>query len=373
VPATPPATPTPQLPDATARRLPLWAGFNLQEKFNLDWGNGRFQERDFDWIAELGFNFVRLPMDYRTWAEPNDWTRLRQSVLEEIDEAVRFGERYGVHVNLNFHRAPGYTVTAPPERLSLWSDEEAQRVCAIHWSNFARRYKGIPNSRLSFNLLNEPPQIQPQVHVAVIARLTEAIRKEDPQRLVICDGPSWGITPPTELLDAGVAVATRGYDPMRITHYRAEWVPGSDQWAAPAYPLRDGDTVWSRTTMRQRQVESWGWLQARGVGVMVGEFGAYNRTAHHVVLAWMRDVLQIWQEAGWGWALWNFRGPFGVLDSGRTDIAYDSWRGHKLDRMMLDLLRSFAPRPAAVPGYPAGVLGRPPALGDGALMPAATR
>jgi len=50
-------------------------------------------------------------------------------------------------------------------------------------------------------------------------------------------------------------------------------------------------------------------------------------------------VLELYQQAGFGWALWNFRGPFGILDSGRKDVAYEDFRGHKLDRKMLDLLR----------------------------------
>jgi endoglucanase len=54
----------------------------------------------------------------------------------------------------------------------------------------------------------------------------------------------------------------------------------------------------------------------------------------------MRDSLDLWKEAGWGWALWNLRGSFGILDSGRRDVVYESFRGHKLDREMLELLRS---------------------------------
>ena len=42
----------------------------------------------------------------------------------------------------------------------------------------------------------------------------------------------------------------------------------------------------------------------------------------------------------WGWSLWNLRGSFGVLDSGRTDVAYEDFHGHKLDAAMLKLLRS---------------------------------
>jgi len=75
------------------------------------------------------------------------------------------------------------------------------------------------------------------------------------------------------------------------------------------------------------------------VGVHVGEWGAFNRTPHKVVLAWMRDCLALWKEAGWGWALWNLRGGFGVLDSQRADVEYEDFRGQKLDRQMLALLQ----------------------------------
>ena len=77
------------------------------------------------------------------------------------------------------------------------------------------------------------------------------------------------------------------------------------------------------------------------MGIHVGEWGAHNRTPHAVALAWMRDELDLWREAGWGWALWNLRGSFGVLDSGREDVAYEDFKGHKLDRKMLEVLRKY--------------------------------
>ncbi len=43
--------------------LPRWRGFNILEKFTLA-GNQPYQQWEFDAIAEWGFNFVRLPMDY---------------------------------------------------------------------------------------------------------------------------------------------------------------------------------------------------------------------------------------------------------------------------------------------------------------------
>ena len=52
----------------------------------------------------------------------------------------------------------------------------------------------------------------------------------------------------------------------------------------------------------------------------------------------MSDLLALWKEAGCGWAMWNLRGEFGVIDSGRLDVAYENYQGHRLDNKILLLL-----------------------------------
>jgi endoglucanase len=90
--------PTPRpLPVPTAQRLPRWRGFNLLEKF-VDQRPSPFRESDFAWIAEFGFNFVRLPMSYRCWTDAQDWLKLKEPVLKEVDQAVELGRKTGVHV-----------------------------------------------------------------------------------------------------------------------------------------------------------------------------------------------------------------------------------------------------------------------------------
>jgi endoglucanase len=335
----------PQLASATssaadlARRLPRWRGFNLLEKFtHREGGNPPFAEGDFQMMAEWGFDFARLPMSYRCWVGA-DWMEFREDELKQIDQAVEFGRQYKVHVNLNFHRAPGYCVNPPKEPLDLWTDEKALEVCAHHWAHFARRYRGIPNERLSFDLLNEPADLKEDVYARVVKRLVAAIRAEDPDRLIVADGLRWGTVPVHSLADLGVAQSTRGYEPMQISHYKASWIGGSDSWAEPTWPLRPGTPQEvNRETLVRTRIRPWQELERKGVGIHVGEWGAYNRTPHGVALAWMRDCLELWREAGWGWALWNLRGSFGVLDSQRADVAYESFRGHKLDRAMLEVL-----------------------------------
>jgi endoglucanase len=325
----------------TARHLPRWRGFNLTEKCVVRReGNPPFAERDFAVLAEWGFDFARLPLSYLCWSSQEEPRVLREPELKHLDEAVEHGRKHGVHVNFNLHRAPGYCVNPPKEPLDLWKDEKALEDSVFHWAHLAKRFKGIPNDRVSFDLLNEPANVAEETYVRVVKRLVQAIRAEDPQRLIIADGLRWGRDPVHGLADLGVAQSTRGYDPMEVSHFRAGWVRGSDRWKEPTWPLKLGDKTTDKEALRKDRIAPWQALENKGVGIHVGEWGAHNQTPHAVVLAWMRDQLALWKDAGWGWSLWNLRGSFGVLNSRRADVAYEDFRGHKLDREMLKVLQA---------------------------------
>ena len=64
-------------------------------------------------------------------------------------------------------------------------------------------------------------------------------------------------------------------------------------------------------------------------------------TPHRIVLDLLEDYLALWKERNMGWALWELRGGYGVLDSNRPDVEYEDFRGHKLDRKLLELLQRY--------------------------------
>jgi aryl-phospho-beta-D-glucosidase BglC (GH1 family) len=484
-------------PAATPEKLPRWRGFNLLNKFVAS-DNTPFEEADFRMIHNWGFNFVRIPMDYRIWIVGGDWTKIdEKAAFVDLDQAVAWGARYGVHISLNFHRAPGYCVNPPKEARWLWTDPEAQRVCALHWAAFAKHFKGIPSERLSFDLVNEPADVDGPTYAKVVAVLAAAIRAEDPDRLILCDGLQWGNQPVPELVPLHVAQSMHDYVPMEVTHYHASWIDGASDWALPQWPIfkgvpgtlcgpgkpdlhapltitgrsgqpipagtrlevkvgtvsqsgnlvvraddqivfaknfvsrpeskdgekivfksdwkiyqnifdqtetvtlaksakqitigiddgdwmtldsltmqapkkdeppyslafdhewgkkRDaplifqpdvagepwsgGDGAWvSRSSLYDRQIAPWQQLGNQGVGIMVGEWGCFNQTPYEVTMRWMKDSLTEFKTAGWGWALWNLKGPFGILDSNRPGAKYEDFEGHKLDQRMLRLLQ----------------------------------
>ncbi len=480
------------LPDASYAKLPRWRGFNLPHMYSQAWPDARrgFKEEEIKWIGEWGFNFVRLPLDYHFFIKNNDWTKIDAAAMAQVERVVEWGGKYGVHVCINLHRAPGYCINPPAEPKDLWTNAEAQAVCEAHWRAWAKLLKKYPNERVSFNLFNEPQHVDGATYANVAGRMLRAIQEESPGRLVILDGIEGGTKASPELLKLKTAQALRGYNPFAISHYQAEWAGEWEGVGPPSWPpagfngylygslkkelqrpliLRggfekggrlgvhvntvsqegtllvqaDGKTVlrhvfkpgpgqgeWKESkfseqwkiyqnrydkpyeakipkrakivtvtliegdwlTLKsvtvhpegQRPVEissagqSWGiepgtlqlnkdgtpvtsktaradavesllraplkpWIALRdsGVGVMVGEMGAYNKTPHPVVLAWMEDQLKLYKEAGLGWALWNFSGSFGVLDSERADVKYVDWHGHKLDKKLLEVLRKY--------------------------------
>ncbi|HUU42906.1 MAG TPA: cellulase family glycosylhydrolase [Planctomycetota bacterium] len=331
--------------DTPVNPLPRWRGFNLMEMVTTK-QSGRFVETDFAWIAELGFDFVRLPLSYRLWTDADDPRRIDETVLAEVDRGVALGRQHGLHVSINFHRAPGFCVNPPPEPFNLWKDAEALDAFCFHWRRFAERFADVPGDALSFNPVNEPTDgaddgMTRADHERVMRAVVKTLREVDPDRLIIIDGLAWGKEPLPELVDLAVAQSCRAYWPHALSHWRAHWVKGKEDAPAPTWPgvIHRGET-WDRARIAEHY-RPWGELARSGVGVHCGEGGCFNRTPHAVFLAWFRDVLDVLTSHGIGYALWNFRGPFGILDPGREDVVYEEWHGHKLDRKLLELLREF--------------------------------
>ena len=481
-----------------------WRGFNLQD---AHWQKGwvEYDEDDFAFMKEFGFNFARLPLSYRRWLKnPDDWESIDPAKFAFLDRAIALGRKYGVHLMINLHRAPGYTVAGgKPEPASLWTSPEAERVFLKHWCFIAERYRNVPEDRLSFNPVNEPDtSLDEATYARVMSNAVAAIRAFSPKRLVVVDGMGGDRHPCRALYGAkGVGQATRGYMPEAVSQWKPvrngeaqpppEWprsglapagllagpskphlaaplelkctgpgaftvVPGRVSgectvvarsggkelarlvlspkpddarwrdvkvlarwnlaqgtycgtwdfmlpagakdvsivcekgdwldlqrieyasadgakrvtmpfyhrfappvnfrqclkgWAGEAkgfFPV-DADGKWEKARygdpgkeyLYRHVVKAWDEPLSKGVFAFCGEMGPLNGTPHNVQLALLEDYLQLFRERNMGWAVWQLRGETGVMDSNRTDVEYEDWRGHKLDREMLELLRRY--------------------------------
>ncbi len=348
-----------------ANKLPRWRGFNLLDFFSpvppVNKDLNSTTEDDLKWMSDWGFDFVRIPLAYPRYLS---FDRTKEISIEEtyktdpksvenIERLIYMANKYGLHVSLNLHRGPGYCINAGfHEPFNLWKDKTAQDAFNFHWAMWAERLKSIPSSRLSFDLLNEPAYIEDmndqfakkgpvpgEIYRKVAGGAVNAIRSVSPDRLIIADGNGGGNSVIPELTDLNIGQSCRGYYPGLVSHYQAPWVWKDPSKApAPQWPGTMEGKNYGRAQLEEFY-KPWIYLLGKGVGVHCGECGCWKKTPHNIFLSWFGDVTDILTQNGIGYALWNFRGDFGILDSGRADVDYTDWHGHKLDSKLLDLLK----------------------------------
>ncbi len=306
-------------------------------------------ERALDFLAARGFDFVRIPANYWFWTREFDYDHPDESVLAFFDRYLEVVNSRGMHMSLNLHRAPGYCINRPEtERHNLWTDTIAQDAFVGTWERFAERYRGVSPEVLSFDLLNEPPNVGDrgftrEIHERLMRRTVAAIRAIDPAREIVLDGLGGGHLAMPELTDLGepgprVIHSGRGYQPMPVSHFRAPWYAESMGFSEPTYPGTEwAGRTWDRQALREFY-EPWREVQRSGTRVHIGEFGCHNRTPNEVALRWFTDLFAVYKQFGWGYSLWNFEGSFGIIDHGRPGTRYETIDGYKVDPALLELL-----------------------------------
>jgi aryl-phospho-beta-D-glucosidase BglC (GH1 family) len=349
---------------APKNKLPKWKGFNLTDFFSPDPAHARpaSTEDHFRWMRDWGFDFVRLPIAYPYYLDidrsknitPEDTYKIDEHAVEKIDKLIAMAHKYGLHTSINLHRAPGYCVNAGfNEPFNLWRDQAAQDAFNFHWAMWAKRYKNASPKKVSFDLVNEPSDredmndqhskrrpVPGEIYRKVAKAAAEVIRKENPGHLVIADGNNVGSDVIPEIRDLNIAQSCRGYYPGIISHYKAPWaMKDTANVPQPKWPGQVGDEYLGREKL-EKFYKPWIDLVNSGVGVHCGECGCWRKTPHNVFLAWFGDVTDILSSNNIGFALWEFSGDFGILNSHREDVAYEDWHGQKLDRKLLDLIRS---------------------------------
>lgn len=148
-------------------------------------------EADIRLAAENGFNSVRLPFNARHLMEPG--------YLRRIDDCVRWCAECGIYAILDMHAAPGGQTgqnidDSERDMPELFMRPEHQdELCAL-WEMLAARYRGEA-AVAGFDLLNEPLIKRDAEYngllVPLYMRLTEAISRADPERIVIWEGAHW--------------------------------------------------------------------------------------------------------------------------------------------------------------------------------------
>ena len=336
-----------------------------------------YLEEDYKIISDFGFDMVRIGVQYWDWVDfrdksanggplAKDLFKLKESGLARIDDAIERARKHKLHIILDMHRAPGYNfretaLGTDNEPFNLWTDKVAQDAYVFYWDTFAKRYRGLGQDEISFDLVNEPLRdkagtLTHASYTKVMTIAVNKIRETSPKRSIMAEGlnkmaSSDEVVP--ELIPLGVSQSIHCYAPVEVTHYRT-WADINNTLPDPGWPtkLRDGGTIGggpvrdSNGMFGRKQLEAlykpWGDLTKQGIGVHCGEFGVSSKTPNAIAMAFLTDVLDILQSYEIGWTYLSMHGSFtGLLDSDRDDVPYEDYHGHKLNRQVLSLLQRY--------------------------------
>lgn len=301
---------------------------SLKHGVNLSrwWEDTRDQiptEADFEQITATGFDFVRLPVS-PVWFEDNDdaVAALHCDLLNLTARGLR------VIVDLHAHGAfKTRQVDADP-------DTAFDNILAV-WKHIAPALDGLPDDQILIGVYNEPG-IKTDPWWDVQDKLVTALRTIFPKQFfVVTSSPNSGVWEYGHLSpynDPNIYYDFHFYEPMVLTHHKAPWVKMFQNGAGGApiiYPY-DSHFSWdtSDPLIEDYVKHQWNkqqlskliqgiraWADTHHTRILCLEFGVYrdgNDAQSRV--NWLADMRSLLEGHHIPWALWEYRGSFGLLD-----------------------------------------------------------
>ena len=295
-------TSAPVLP-VTAEKLPAWKGGGIGTKGwagHTGGGNGvqEFYESDVKYLADHGFNFMRVHLGFTTLGAPDypkgeAFVNLRE--LEDLDQLLAWGLRYGVHMQIS--------MCSPPKRYepgrewtwdNIWAEvgvdgkdaytEAEWADVAACWKMLALRYQNVPTDYLSFELGSEWHPDDLDAFMGHWNPIIDSIRAVTPNRVLLfgTDDSTYGLGMLERMAQRGVALTYHAYEPRSFVcfQYDADTTGGYvDRNAVPpTWPYTDEKGVtWSGEKIYETYIKpAHDVAKKYNVGFMVNEVGLCN-------------------------------------------------------------------------------------------------
>jgi endoglucanase len=272
---------------------------------------GRFSERllnafygddDASFIASLGLNCVRIPVNYRHFEDDLRPFEFRSEGLLHLDRAIRTNARHGLYSIIDLHAAQGWQNHAwhcdnhTLEPL-LWDQRQFQDRVVWLWEQLAEHYRDEPWIA-GYNILNEPADASGTVVGPFYRRVVEAIRAVDPNHLLILDGNTYA----QEFEGLG--------DPIVGATYSLHQYPDLGFTGAGPYPGQVEGRMYDRAAMEREFLTRAAYMKRNSLPVLVGEFGpVYDRdpVANEDKLRLLEDQLAIYEQHAASWTIWLYK------------------------------------------------------------------
>jgi endoglucanase len=261
-----------------------------------------FADADAAFLADLGMNLVRLPVNYRHFEDDMRPFELKEEGFRLLDRAIERSARHGLYSIIDLHAAPGFQnqhwhSDNPTHWAFFWTHKHFQDRAINLWEELARRYADNPWVA-GYNPLNEPADPSGEAIGPFYRRWHDAVRAIDASHIFFLDANRYS-------LDFSIFDEIWPNTVYTVHDYA---LPGFVDGGA--YPgISRGEYV-DRSVLEETFLERSEYQRQTETPIWVGEFGpvylgdaAVDEMRYQVLV----DQLEIYRRYEASWAIWTYK------------------------------------------------------------------
>lgn len=278
-------------------------------------------DKDFVDLAATGANLVRLFMHAERCATCASYSYPAQEVAQ-AKRILRLGDCLGFKVVVSLNSKPGFA------KAEFWTNNSLQDSLVQVWIELARALKDDPGIA-AYDLINEP--VPPRdafsrgpnsAWRALASRMIEGIRSVDRSHVIVFEPDPWAL--PSGFKDLvplpydNLVYSFHFYEPRDFTH---QGLYGNK--LGVMYPSNS----WNKARLSSLLDPVRSFAQRYDAKIYVGEFSAVRWAPDGSAAAYLKDAIELFEQAKWAWTYHVWRGYQGWDAEVPSDIPDIQSRG----------------------------------------------
>lgn len=330
---------------AKAQKFDLHRGINISHWLSQSSDRGdvrakKFTREDVKFIAEQGFDHIRIPIDEEQMFD--EQLNPEKEAFTLLHNALAWCKEFKLRAVVDLHilRTHHFNASEKP----LFTQPQAQEQFYDCWRKISAELKGYPHSMVAYELMNEPVADDPKVWNQIVNNCLKVVRELEPKRKIIIGANRWQSFDMVKELevpakDKNIIISFHFYNPFPLTHFRASWTDQKDNPLHVTYPgvMADKEAAeklpkalkdkfgWLASdggyndisTLEQQIKQAYDAAKKMGKPLYLGEFGAIHGADEPSRIRWYRDIVSICDKYGIGYTAWDYKGSFGIIRGGK--------------------------------------------------------
>ncbi|WND02708.1 glycoside hydrolase family 5 protein [Temperatibacter marinus] len=292
-------------------------------------------EKDIAYIASLGFDHVRLPIDEKQmWFEDGQKDAVAFQLMHNV---IKWSLHHDLKVVIDLHILRSHHFNA--KKKPLWTDLNEQEKFINLWRDLSEELKSYPTDKLVYELMNEPVADDPEDWNKLVQKVFSEIRSLEADRWIVIGSNRWQSADTFDELkipnDRKIILSYHFYEPFLLSHYKTPWTflkpyDGPVNYPGPILKKKDFNALpseqqgivkdyvgkkFDKKTLLKMMEKPLAKAKKLGLPLYCGEYGVFFTVSEKDRLAWYKDMMEIFREHHISSANWNYKSKaFGFVD-----------------------------------------------------------